>query len=43
VTKWSATASSAPDLAFQVPATETAFTLLWTPHFMGNDIAVPIK
>jgi hypothetical protein len=33
----------AGDIAFQVPATETQFTLLWTPVFAGESLTVPVS
>jgi hypothetical protein len=32
----------AGDIAFQVPASETSFTLLWTPDILSDSITVPI-
>jgi hypothetical protein len=32
----------AGDIAFQVPANETSFTLLWTPDILSDSITVPI-
>lgn len=32
----------AGDIAFQVPANETRFTLLWTPDILSDSITVPI-